>query len=235
MVNDFHSHILPQIDDGSSSVQESVAMLEMEAAQGVAHVVATPHFYAQHDTPEHFLKKRKASELVLREAMQEQKGLPEISIGAEVYYFRGISESEILPKLTIGASRYVLVEMPMGSWTDAMYRELAGIHEKQGLIPIIAHIDRYIGLFRTRSILDKLENLPVLIQTNASFFTQLSTRELAFRLLREHRIHLLGSDCHNLTTRAPNLLDAVRLIERRLGKEHIERINYYENEILTCG
>lgn len=233
MVIDFHSHILPQIDDGSSSVQESVAMLEMEAAQGVAHVVATPHFYAQHDTPEHFLRKRNASELVLREAMQEHEGLPEISIGAEVYYFRGISDSEVLPKLTIGDSRYILVEMPMGTWTDSMCRELADIREKQGLTPIIAHIDRYIGFFRTHSIMDKLEHLPILIQANASFFTRLSTRELAIRLLREKRIHLLGSDCHNLTTRAPNLLDAVRLIERRLGKAHIERINYYENEILT--
>ena len=57
-VIDFHSHILPGIDDGSASVEQSIAMLRMEAEQGIDHVVATPHFYPQYDTPEHFLRKR---------------------------------------------------------------------------------------------------------------------------------------------------------------------------------
>ena len=48
---DFHSHILPGIDDGSASLEESIELLKREAEQGINHVVATPHFYAQHDTP----------------------------------------------------------------------------------------------------------------------------------------------------------------------------------------
>ena len=54
---DFHSHILPGVDDGSQSVQESLAMLKMEAEQGIQHVIATPHFYPKHDSPEHFLER----------------------------------------------------------------------------------------------------------------------------------------------------------------------------------
>ena len=68
MVTDFHSHILPAIDDGSATVEESVAMLRMEAEQGITHVVATPHFYAAHQTPETFLQARDAAEAALQPA-----------------------------------------------------------------------------------------------------------------------------------------------------------------------
>ena len=60
---DFHSHILPGIDDGSESVEQSIAMLRMEAEQGITHVVATPHFYPRHDTPQRFLQRRKDADV----------------------------------------------------------------------------------------------------------------------------------------------------------------------------
>ena len=65
---DFHSHILPGIDDGSRSVEESIALLQKEAEQGISHVVATPHFYPQLDTPERFLKRRAEAEAALRDS-----------------------------------------------------------------------------------------------------------------------------------------------------------------------
>ena len=55
---DFHSHILPGVDDGSRSVEESLEMLRAVARQGIGTVVATPPFYANHDTPERFLRRR---------------------------------------------------------------------------------------------------------------------------------------------------------------------------------
>ena len=66
MVTDFHSHVLPGIDDGSTDVAESIALLRMEAEQGIRHVVATPHFYPRHDSPERFLNRRARSETELR-------------------------------------------------------------------------------------------------------------------------------------------------------------------------
>ena len=95
-VTDFHSHILPGIDDGSASLQESIAMLKMEAEQGIRHVVATPHFYPRHDSPERFLSRRDDAEARLREEMEKYPWLPSLEIGAEVYFFRGISESDVL-------------------------------------------------------------------------------------------------------------------------------------------
>ena len=91
---DFHSHILPGIDDGSKALEMSIQMLRMEAQQGIGHVVATPHFYPQYDTPERFLRRRAAAEIALREEMQKHTDLPALSVGAEVYYFSGISDSE---------------------------------------------------------------------------------------------------------------------------------------------
>jgi len=232
-VIDFHSHVLPGIDDGSSSVEMSVSMLEKEASQGITHVVATPHFYAQHDTPERFLRKRAEAETLLREEMTRHEGLPKLTVGAEVYFFQGMSESDILRRLTIGNGKCILIEMPLPPWTDRMYREVEHIREKQGLIPIIAHVDRYIAPFRTYQIPERLSRRPVIVQANASFFLRRATRRMAFQMLRDGEIHLLGSDCHDLSDRAPNLGEAVCAITKRLGEDAVSRINAVEKDILA--
>ncbi len=232
---DFHSHILPGVDDGSASLNESIAMLRLEAEQGIRHVVATPHFYANHDSPERFLKRRKEAENRLREEMANHPGLPEISTAAEVYFFSGISDSDVLLELTIAQKGCILIEMPQSTWTDSMYRELEGIYVKQGIMPVIAHIDRYISPFRTFGIPERLADLPVFVQANADFFLHRMTRPMALRMLRDDRIHLLGSDCHNLHSRKPNLGDAVRIIEKRLGQATIARVNRYESDVLHAG
>ena len=229
---DFHTHILPEVDDGSDSLETSIAMLRAEASQGIRRVVATPHFYAQHDTPERFLARRTEAELRLREEMAKHPGLPELSIGAEVYYFPGVSNSDILSALTIDKKRCIIIEMPLSPWTDRMYRELEDIYTKQGLTPIIAHVDRYIAPFHTHRIPQRLQDLPVLVQANADFFLHRSTKRMALRMLREEQIHLLGSDCHNLTDRRPNLGDAVKVISQNLRSDILERIHFCENEVL---
>ena len=226
---DIHSHILPGVDDGSRSLEESLAMLKMEREQGIGHVVATPHFYPRQDDPATFLARRKAAEEKLREAMSGHPHMPVLSIGAEVHYFPGISESDILPELTINSKNCILIEMPLSTWTDTMYRELENIRLKQGLTPIIAHVDRYMTPFRTFRIPERLEELPVLVQANADFFLNKQTRRMALRLLRADRIHLLGSDCHNMQTRAPNLGPAIQLIEKHLGTSALERIRVYQD------
>ena len=229
---DFHSHILPGIDDGSQSVEESLALLRKEAEQGITHVVATPHFYPQHDTPERFLQRRAEAEAALREEMEKQPGLPKLSVGAEVYFFNGISNSEAISGLTIDQNRCILVEMPVGNWSDKMYQELEELHTRQGLLPVVAHVDRYLGRFRTHGIPEKLAQLPVLVQANAEFFLNKATSAKALRLLKKDQIQLLGSDCHNLTSRTPNLMEAVALIEKRLGKESIDAICYWQQQAL---
>lgn len=231
-VVDFHTHVLPQIDDGSASIEESLALLRMEAEQGVRRVVATPHFYAQVDAPKPFLERRAAAVSRLREAMKAFPELPRLSVGAEVHYFPGIGDADILSELAIDNGHYVLIEMPMADWTDRMYRELENINEHFGLIPIIAHVDRYIGPMQTYGIPERLMELPVVIQANAGFFQRFSTKRLALRMLQKGQIHLLGSDCHNLKDRPVNIRQTLDLIEKKLGQEAIARINDWERRIL---
>ena len=229
---DFHSHILPGIDDGSHSVEESIALLREEAAQGITHVIATPHFYAQYDTPEHFLQKRAEAEALLREEMSKHTGLPKLSVGAEVYYFNGISNSDAMLRLTIDQKRCILIEMPQAHWSDGMYQELEGLYSKQNLLPVIAHVDRYLGRFRTYGIPERLAELPVLVQANAEFFLSRATSAMALRILKKDQIHLLGSDCHNLSSRRPNLMEAVACIQKRLGEESLHSIRQWQQYAL---
>lgn len=207
-------------------------MLRMEAQQGIRHVVATPHFYANHDTPERFLKRRHQAEERLRSEIAGSEDMPQLVMGAEVHFFSGISECDALSELTIGRNGYILIEMSHAPWDERAWRELAGIYDKQGLIPIIAHVDRYIGPFRTYGIPQRLETLPVLVQANASFFTDRLTSRMAMNMLRHQQIHLLGSDCHNMTTRLPNLGDAVQKIEARLGAESLSHIEDCAKRVL---
>ena len=229
---DFHSHILPGIDDGSASVEESIAMLKAEAEQGIRHVVATPHFYPNHDTPERFLARRQDAENRLRDEMSRYDGLPELSVGAEVYFFSGMRYSDVLSALTIDGKRCILIEMPGVQWNASMYEELEEIRSRRDMIPIVAHIDRYISPLRTHRIPEKLAQLPVVVQANASFFLNPKTRKLAMKMLRKEQIQLLGSDCHNMTSRRPNLAAAVEMIRQHLGDAPLEQIRYYQDAVL---
>lgn len=229
---DFHSHILPGVDDGSRSVEESLEMLRMERSQGISHVMATPHFYANHDTPDNFLRRREAAWEKLNAAMASQRELPQVSFGAEVYYFPGISDSDALFQLTSGQKSFIMLEMPIAPWTESMFREIEAIYVKHGITPIIAHIDRYIRPFRTYGIPDRLAELPVLVQANGNFFLRPATAPMALRMLKENRIHLLGSDCHNTSSRKPNLGKAVQKIEIHLGPSAAERLRSFEDLVL---
>lgn len=229
---DFHSHILPGIDDGSKTAEESIAMLTMAAEQGIQCVVATPHFYPGYDRPERFLENRARAEAELREAMKDRQNLPEVIVGAEVYFFRGISQSELLPELTIQGKRCILLEMPPAPWSEDIYRELEEIWDKWGVTPIIAHIDRYIAPFRTYGIPERLSRLPVLVQANAEFFLGKFTGPMALRMLKKDQIQLLGSDCHNLTSRKPNLGQALEKIRQKLGQETVDEIHAFASEVL---
>ena len=94
---DFHSHILPGIDDGSRNVKMSLGMIEELSRQGVDTICATSHFYVTQRTPEHFLERRQEAYELLEPVLPDNA--PRILLGAEVLYFPGISRLESLPSL----------------------------------------------------------------------------------------------------------------------------------------
>lgn len=228
---DFHSHILPQVDDGSRSVEMSVAMLRAQAQCGVEQVVLTPHFYPTTNTPERFLADRAQAADRLHEAMAGQEGLPKLHLGAEVAYFAGISECDDLRSLCIEHSDCVLVELPMCQWDGTIFRELEGIVTKQNLRPVVAHVDRYLPAFFPERVLKPLLELPVVLQFNASFFLRRSS--LAMKLLKRGAVGLLGSDCHDLTERAPNLGQAAERIRMKSGDAALAKILEFGREMLS--
>ena len=107
---DFHSHILPGIDDGSQSVEMSLEMLGALKAQGAGVVCATSHFYATERSPERYLYRRQEAFEKLKPQLPEDA--PEILLGAEVLYFPGISRMEALPSLCLEGTNLLLLEMP---------------------------------------------------------------------------------------------------------------------------
>ena len=232
-ISDFHTHILPNMDDGSHSVEESIALLELEAAQGIQTVVLTPHFYPQNESPYDFLKRRDASVALLKGAIGERSDLPHLTVGAEVSYYLGMSQSDDLPLLALEGTDCILIEMPPAPWPRHVWRDLRAIREERGLTPIIAHVDRYIRPFHTYGIPRRLEEIDVLVQANGNFFIRRETERMAMKMLKKGQIHLIGSDCHNLETRRPNVRTAAEKIERKLGREILSRIGTVEYKILN--
>ena len=115
---DLHSHILPQMDDGSRSVDESLQMLAALAAQGVTDVAATPHFYASENSPERFLARRRHA--WQRLAPHLTASLPAVHLGAEVLFFEGIAGYDKLTQLCLTGTDALLLEMPFRPWSRRM-------------------------------------------------------------------------------------------------------------------
>lgn len=212
---DMHSHILPNMDDGSDSVETTHKMLQMLRQQGVTTVAATPHFYAYKDNPEDFLRRREES---LARDTWELSLLP----GAEVAYFDGMSRCRELKELQIGDTGLLLVEMPFGKWTGRMMEELIRIPMEQGLTPLLAHVERYRS--QLPKFLAELSGQQVAMQCNAEAFLSAGTRGWALSMVKKGYVQFLGTDTHNLTDRAPRYDEAVRVIEKKLGTEIAQRI-----------
>ena len=101
---DTHTHILPQMDDGSKSVRQSIRQLRREAKQRISNVLLTPHFYASKEAPEAFFARRDESFAALKAGMADTEGLPRLHLGAEVTYFNGISRVEGLSRFCISGT-----------------------------------------------------------------------------------------------------------------------------------
>lgn len=227
---DFHSHILPEIDDGSQSAEMSRQMLELSGSQGVTAIVATPHFYAAEMTLQGFLKERRAA--YDRICDDAQKLNIRLICGAETAFFSGMSDVDGLEELTIAETSLILLEMPFRAWNSSDIREIEKMLDR-GLKPVIAHVERFYPYQRDKRIFDSLYSLPVLVQVNAEALLNRRLRRLALSLFKKGRAHLLGSDCHNVGTRPPNLASARAMIEKRLGASYLMQIDHFGKEALN--
>lgn len=234
---DFHTHILPGIDDGSIDIDMTESMLEAELSQGVSHIYATPHFYADRISVDKFLGRRARALARTEELLRSRPELPRITVGAEVLYFTGMGRAEMLTELCISGTDLILLEMPFGQWTRDMLRDVTEIMDRRGLRVILAHVERYGQFQRDSSVYEEIVGLPLIIQINAgslikSGFHGRHRQKLALSLLDEHDRCIIGSDCHNMTDRKPNLGDARAVIERRAGRARLALLDEYTERLL---
>ncbi len=115
----------------------------------------------------------------------------------------------------------LLLEMPFCDWTQSVINEVCPIQRDRKLQVVIAHIDRYMSRKNIDYIEDMLR-LGILFQINASSFLDKKRNNAVLDMLTNRMVHFVASDCHNITSRPPNLRDAYEKIEKKLGSDSVK-------------
>jgi protein-tyrosine phosphatase len=221
---DIHSHILPEVDDGSHSLDESLDMCRRSADDGVTVMVATPHAHdGVHKTRDPELLQQKVDLLNAR-----LNGRPHVTLGCELRFTHDIVKHLCVTKSapTIGGGPYALVEfphtvVPLGS--ERPFFELIN----NGIRPIIAHPERNLSLIAEPQRFYDLVELGVLGQLDTGSITGQFGKKVqrtATLMLEFGLVHFLASDCHNTRNRLPGMSEAVAAVAGIVGEEYAAAI-----------
>lgn len=227
-MTDLHTHILPEMDDGARSAEESIAMLRMEREQGADAVVLTPHFYSMREQATDFLARRDRSVQKLNAELdklpkEERDSLPKLILGAEVAWSSSLVDCQELPQLCIGKTKNFLLELPFTMWSTQLFDQIYNLIGQTGLTPVIAHLERYMWLQGSKQIAEIYElGLPV--QISASVLERPLARRKVLKLFEQGRAHILASDCHNCTDRPPNVGQGLQMVRRKLGDRCADKL-----------
>ena len=216
---DLHCHVLPGMDDGCRSVEESIRVMEESARQGVGAMMATPHYYPR-ETVESFLSRRHAAYSQLNEIIKgKKKNLPVLNLGAEVAWHNGLIYEERLEELCFGKSNYMLLEMPFAKWSSSVLADVRKLGSMRNIRVIIAHLERYLQI-QDKKMIEALLDMDVMIQMNGEYILGFWTQRKAAQMLKNGFVHVLGSDSHNMDRRAPNLGETCRKLSQ-MGVEDV--------------
>lgn len=224
---DIHSHILPNMDDGSRSIFQSLEMLKIASRQGITVMIATPHNMPGKGCPDR--------EVVFQcvKGLQEQADRENIPIrilaGTEYFYREDILELlEEETAITLADSECVLVEFdPFAERTyirNAL-RNILGM----GYTPVIAHVERYVRIMEEKGFLRDLRLMGVLVQVNAASVTGDNggqAKKDAKQLLKEHLVDFVGTDAHSDGRRAPYMEKCAKILYRRYGWDYASALLY---------
>lgn len=191
---DFHTHIIPWADHGSSSVETSLFQLGSAFEAGVDTVVATPHFYPQYENAEKFLTRRNACYERLKQHLTEEH--PNVVLGAEILICDNIETMPSLEQLCIEGTRILLIELPFTDFSDSFVYSVKMLI-RQGYIVVLAHADRY-----SPSNIDRLVAAGAKIQLNVDSLSRLFMQPHIRRWVDDRRVVALGSDIHGSDKKA---------------------------------
>ncbi len=208
---DFHSHIIPGVDDGSKDIDMTVDMLSNAKNEGTELICATPHYIA-----DEFEISRKDYDEILEVV---KKKYPHINIltGLELYINPNIPELYKQKKIWgINDTRYLLIELPMREfpvYTEDIFYELRLL----GALPIIAHPERNLAIIKNEELLVNLIEQGTIVQMNSGSLTGLYgsyVKKFADNLLSKNMVHILGSDGHNNEKRKTDIKQAFDIIKK---------------------
>lgn len=218
---DLHCHILPGVDDGAASEEESCLMAQMALDSGVRTIAATPHFHPLNSSRPGSIRRLKEGFLRLDQALRRLQLPLELRSGMEVFVTpetpRLLREGRLL---TLGGSRYLLVEFGFEDSPAFAGRMLAQLRE-QGVVPVVAHPERYAFIQdEPERLFDWLEGGYVLQLNKGSFFGRFGRRaaRTAHWCLREGCVHLIGSDAHSPYQRTTRLSDIHEYISEKTSQ-----------------
>lgn len=221
MFIDFHSHILPEIDDGSRAIEESLQILDEMAEDKVDIVVATPHFYPHKTSVEKFLENRNQAYEKLKPYIKPNH--PQILLGAEVLYSSNLLENKLLNELCIQGTDYLLLEMPYVKLTNSIIDGVEELADSEKVKLIIAHIERYLS-FTDYKDLEKLMSLEVLGQLNSKSFSDRKRKKQCLKLLKQNYAHILGTDYHRIDRGDLPLSYGCEVIAKKISEDKLDRL-----------
>lgn len=216
---DLHCHLLPGVDDGARTIEDSVEMARMAAATGTTTICATPHMlHPQFHVPGPVAKAKLAE---VRAAIAAA-GVPvEVVLAGEIHWSdeieKGLASGELLPYCA--DRRYVLLELPMSHVPHAA-RDLVWRLQMAGIFPVLAHPERNADFERKPDLIHEYRAAGVPCQVTAMSLTGdfgRSARKISERWLAEGAIDIVASDGHSAMRRPPTLDEAARVVRKAGG------------------
>ena len=201
-LTDLHTHILPAFDDGAENLQIALDILRAEKKMGVDRVALTPHYYPMREELDAFLIRRQQAYSALLSCWDEET-MPRLRLGAEVQYTPQLVQMN-LHQLTIERTNYLLLELPYSDVVPCV-RQVVDAILKEGITPIIAHVER-CAIFRNEpDRLQELIQMGALAQVDVEAFTNRCDARFAKICLSRGLAQIIASDIHNLTDRSLNI------------------------------
>ncbi len=233
---DFHSHILPGMDDGARNVDTSLAMLRQLGNDGVETVVLTPHFYRRDEDISTFLLRREKSYNELLKATKYLDNCPRLLLGAEVYFYPSLSSDPDFSKLAIEGTDYVLLELPFEHFYHNFFSNYKKFIENCKQKLILAHIEKYLDFGNEEDEIGTVLSFgKAVCQINcgAVLKSGLFGGNKAIDLIKKDFISIIGTDAHNMNKKPPLYAKAEKKIISKFGISEFERLCQNSEMILA--
>ena len=191
MIIDFHAHVLPGCDHGSSGREVSKKQLEYAAKSGVDIVCATSHFYPDRENLEDFLERRDWCYQLLNEARGMVNESPKVLRGAEILACMGLDRIPGLEKLCLEGTNLLLIEMPFVRWPRHLVEMMEAMSCKKEFQPVLAHADRYDA-----ADVERVLDMGIPVQLNVENLSGLMIKKHIKEWIANDMVVAIGSDIH---------------------------------------